>query len=282
MERQGNAALDIASEMMVVDRAPAAAAAPAPAAPAAPKLANPDAERSLLYRIGKELRPAFDVALAAQSRIGNAPVLDKAMMPWTAALEADWRTIAAEAKAVVRNLNAVPPLHDLSPDHRRIAEPDKWRSFFLWGYGYKSDENCARCPETAKILERIPDLNSAFFSILKPGAYIPRHSGVTKALVTCHLGLQTPKAGRCEMAVADQMVTWHEGQCLVFDDTYPHEVWNDTDELRVVLLIQFRRPVRQPGRFVRDLFIEAVRRSPFVQEARDNFHAWEQSRRNAG
>ncbi len=61
---------------------------------------------------------------------------------------------------------------------------------------------------------------------------------------------------------------------MVFDDTYPHEVWNNTDQTRVVLLVQFRRPLRWPGRLVGDFFIEAIRRSPFVQEARSNLAAW--------
>jgi beta-hydroxylase len=234
-------------------------------------------KRSLLYRFGKKSRPLIDRLLASHSEVGDPPVFDPAVFPWTDALSANWQAIAAEARMVVRDLNAVPPLHDLSPDHRRIAEPDKWRSFFLWGYGYRSEENCARCPETAKLLEQVPDLNSAFFSILKPGTHIPRHRGVSKALMTCHLGLVIPRSGRCEMAVDDAIVTWREGECLVFDDTYTHEVWNDTDEVRVVLLIQFRRPVRQPARVVRDIFVEAVRRSPFVQEARRSFDTWNQA-----
>ncbi|HTK35058.1 MAG TPA: aspartyl/asparaginyl beta-hydroxylase domain-containing protein [Caulobacteraceae bacterium] len=236
-------------------------------------------ERSLLYRFGENCRPAIDYILAAHSQVGDPPVFDPAQFPWTADLSAGWETIAAEAAHVVRDLGAVPPLYELSPDHRGIADPDRWRSFFLWGYGYRSDENCALCPETTRLLERVPELNSAFFSILKPHAHIPRHAGVTKAILTCHLGLQTPRAGRCEMAVDDTVVKWREGECLVFDDTYEHEVWNDTDEIRIVLLIQFRRPVRQPGRFVRDLFIEAVRRSPFVQEARQNFYSWDRNLR---
>lgn len=236
-------------------------------------------ERSLLYRFGSYCRPAIDRVLAAHSEVGDCAVFDAGRFAWTAALAANWQAIAAEARQVVRDLDVVPPLHDLSPDHRRIAEPDKWRSFFLWGYGYRSEENCAQCPETARLLEATPGLNSAFFSILKPGTHIPRHRGVTKAILTCHLGLQVPKSGRCEMQVGDSLVRWREGECLVFDDTYEHEVWNDTDTVRIVLLIQFKRPVRQPGKLLGELFLEGVRRSPFVQEARENFHAWERAMR---
>ena len=77
------------------------------------------------------------------------------------------------------------------------------------------------------------------------------------------------------MLVGDRFVRWTEGETLVFDDTHTHEVWNDTDRTRIVLLIQFERPLRQPGRMIAWLFLWLVRHSAFVKEARDNFASWE-------
>ena len=151
---------------------------------------------------------------------------------------------------------------------------DMWRSFFLHGYGYAIDENLARCPVTARVVAGIPGLNSAFFSILAPGTHIPAHRGVTKGLITCHLGLIVPRDCDVRMRVADRVVRWAEGETLVFDDTYDHEVWNDTSGTRVVLLVQFRRPLRQPGKGIADLFLAMIRRSAFVQEARANVASW--------
>ena len=79
------------------------------------------------------------------------------------------------------------------------------------------------------------------------------------------------------MQLEDQMLRWDEGRMLVFDDTYYHEVWNDTDEQRVILLIQFRRPTGPLGRLVGGLFLAAVRRSRFVQDARSNLGDWEKA-----
>ena len=160
-------------------------------------------------------------------------------------------------------------------DQRRIAD-DRWRSFFLWGFGYKVEANARRCPQTAEILSQMPDLVTAFFSILEPGVHIPRHRGVSKRIINFHLALKVPSGvGDCRIAVDDQIVRWQEGKCIVFDDTYFHEVWNDTQERRVVLLLQFKRPIRQPGKFLGDLFLALVRLSPYVQEARRNIAAWE-------
>ena len=158
-----------------------------------------------------------------------------------------------------------------------IAAIDMWRSFFLWGYGYAIEDNLAQCPRTAEIVARIPDLNSAFFSILAPGTHIPAHRGVTKGLITCHLGLIVPRDGDVRMRVDNRMVRWAEGETLVFDDTYDHEVWNDTADTRVVLLIKFERPLKRPGKWFADLFLGIVRRSAFVQEARDNIQTWNEA-----
>ena len=146
--------------------------------------------------------------------------------------------------------------------------------FFLVGYGYPIEENLARCPQTAAAIAQIPGLNSAFFSILAPGTHIPDHRGVTKGLITCHLGLVVPSDGDVRMRVHDRIVRWAEGETLVFDDTYRHEVWNETGGTRVVLLIQAERPLRQPGKWFADFFMGFVRRSAFVQEARENIHRW--------
>lgn len=233
-----------------------------------------DPDRPLIIRIGKHLRGTFDRLIASSSIVANDPVLDVRHFAWTAMLRDHWQAIRDEAVTVALHGQASPSLAAISPDHRAIAEVDKWRSFFLWGYGYPIDDNLARCPRTRDIVERIPGLNSAFFSILAPGTHIPEHRGVTKGLITCHLGLIVPRQGNLRMRVDDRVVRWAEGETLVFDDTYPHEVWNDTDETRVVLLVQFERPLRNPGKWIADLFLRIVRRSAFVQEARANIAQW--------
>lgn len=233
--------------------------------------------RPLIITVGKHLRGVFDKLIASSSLVSNDPVLDVRDFAWTQFLRENWQAIRDEAIAVALRGEASPSLATISPDHRSIAEVNKWRSFFIWGYGYRIEENANRCPRTSALVERIPGLNSAFFSILAPGTHIPEHRGVTKGLITCHLGLIVPKDGDVRMRVHDRIVRWAEGETLVFDDTYQHEVWNDTDGTRVVLLVQFERPLRNPGKWIADFFLGFVRRSAFVQEARDNIANWNQA-----
>ena len=231
---------------------------------------------SPIFRLGKKMRHRVSAVVARSSYVGDQPLYDPALFPWIAPLEAHAQEIKAELKAILDLRAAIPPLASISPDHRRIAPPGKWKSFFLHGYGYRVEENIRRCPVTAALVAKVPGLNSAFFSILEPGAHIPRHRGVTKAILTAHLGLKVPaNRAACRMQVANEIVQWTEGRTAVFDDTFHHEVWNDSDELRAILLIQFRRPVGWLGRLVGGAFLWGLRRSHFVQDARAQIGQWE-------
>jgi beta-hydroxylase len=229
-----------------------------------------------LFRWGKKIRHKVSAVVARSSLVGDQPTYDPDQFGWIADLEANSGEIRRELEAILAHREAIPPLASISPDHRKIAPPGKWKSFFLHGYGYKVEENCARCPVTTRLIERIPGLNSAFFSILEPGAHIPRHRGVTKAILTAHLGLIIPARRKaCRMQVVDEILHWQEGRALVFDDTFHHEVWNDSDALRAVLLIQFRRPVGLIGRLAGEAFLFGIRHSRFVQDARSEIGQWE-------
>ncbi len=237
---------------------------------------NGRAKRPLTIRVGKKLRNSINSICTSQSRIPVASILSEKLLPWTSMLGDQWHEIAHEAEQILKFREAIPPLKDISPDHARIAGDGNWRSFFLIGYGYEVAENCARAPLTAALVKQIPDLNSAFFSILAPGAKIPLHRGVTRGLVTCHLGLKVPEdAENCWMNVEDEKVYWENGKWIVFDDSYRHEVENNTEETRIILLIQVKRPMRALGTVLNNATLWGIRRSSFVQDARQNLSDWE-------
>lgn len=239
-------------------------------------LLDKDTSKPLVYRFLKRQRRFGNNLIARSSRISNAPVLDQNDFDWALALKPHWREIRDEALAIYRHRDAIPPLREVSPDHRRIMKDNSWRSFFLIGYGVRAEENIARAPRTAELVNRIPGLNSAFFSILAPGSLIRPHRGVTKAFITAHLGLKVPdERDKMWMRVDDHRIGWREGEWTVFDDTYEHEVRNDTQETRIVLLCQIERPLGFPGKQLAAALIAYVRRSHFVQEAKGNLENWE-------
>lgn len=239
-------------------------------------------KRGFVYRWLKGRRHRLNAWGAKYSRIPDDPVLDPAQFDWAAEIAEHWEDIREEALAVYRNLETIPPLRRISPDHRRIATDDAWRSFFLIGYGNKVPENIARAPRTYALIQRIPQLNSAFFSILAPGAHIVRHRGVTKGFFTAHLGLVVPdKWQHCTIEVDGQDLHWREGEWTVFDDTCEHEVWNRTDQPRIVLLCQVGRPLRWPASWVAKAFMLYIKHSPFVREAKKELRSWDDAFRQA-
>ena len=235
--------------------------------------------RDTVINWGLRLLPGFDNLLMRYAATEDHQVFPRELFPWLAILEEQWEVIRDEAQVVLADRMAVPSIREVSPDHDKIALDGKWRSFFLWGYGVKVEANCARCPQTAALLERIPNLLTAFYSVMLAGAQVPMHTGPTKAIVTAHLGLVVPtERDRCHMQVGDQDVVWEPGRTVIFDDMYPHAVWNDTSEDRIVLLLHLKRPLRWPGTWLRDAFFAALRASPFVKDGVRNLEKWEKAR----
>jgi len=145
------------------------------------------------------------------------------------------------------------------------------------------DDNCAQCPATAALLGRMPGLQNAFFSILAPRYHIPPHHGPSRALLRVHLGLKVPRdRDNCWIRVDDQILRWQDGRVMVFDDTYEHEVRNDTDDERVVLFLDFDRPMDLPGRIVDGALVRLMRATAYVRDPLRNLEAWRQERARVG
>jgi len=117
---------------------------------------------------------------------------------------------------------------------------DGWKVFGLYAFGKRVEANCALCPATTRLVESVPGMTTAGFSLMAPGTHIRPHEGYTTTVLRCHLGVVVPDG--CELRVGDETRAWKNGACMVFDDTFEHEAWNRSDSPRVVLLIDFTRP----------------------------------------
>ena len=134
---------------------------------------------------------------------------------------------------------------DRSEAYLGSNDTPEWRMFGLYLYGKRFERNCAACPETAAALARVPHLVKAGFSCLEAGCRLPRHAGADRTHYRAHLGLIVPP-GDCALRVNGEARSWEVGKMLMFDDTYPHDAWNDTPKHRVVLIADvawIRRPI---------------------------------------
>ncbi|WP_342641232.1 aspartyl/asparaginyl beta-hydroxylase domain-containing protein [Rhodoligotrophos ferricapiens] len=232
--------------------------------------------RRYVKQTGKRFIRGLADFLAQQSLVGDKPVMDSRDFPFLEKFTQNWETIRDEIAEVLKHREAVPTFQEVSPDQKRIAKGNNWRTFILFGFGEKLPKNCAKTPVTTRLLEQVPNLQTAWFSILAPGYHIPAHRGVSKGILRAHLGLIVPKdAERCRLRVADQICVWREGEIFVFDDTYEHEVWNDTEDERVILLFDFDRPMRFWGRLVNSSFVKLLKLTAYYQEPKKNMQSFE-------
>lgn len=182
---------------------------------------------------------------AAITRFGPATpaVWDPAVFPWTLEVEAAWPVIRAEVERLLEGDREIPDIEAVTGGIPQ-GNVGVWKSFVLMHHGNWMTWNCERCPDTTAVVRSIPGLTMAGFSVLHPGTHITEHRGPNKGALRYQLGVRVPgQDGDCRIRVGDEMIHWRDGESVVFDFTVPHEAWNDTDEIRVLLMLEFRTPL---------------------------------------
>jgi aspartate beta-hydroxylase len=177
---------------------------------------------------------------------------DREHFPWLTELEAAAPAIRAELQDLLAKGDEgfAPYVQYPSgyPESKwsELDHSERWSAYFLWRHGKRIDAHCDRCPETAAVLARLPLADhagrapTAFFSLLHPRTRIPPHTGVTNARTIVHLALIVPDG--CGFRVGGETRLWVEGEAFAFDDTIEHEAWNDSDQLRAVLILDVWNP----------------------------------------
>lgn len=232
--------------------------------------------RWAVKRVGKKLIYKLASLMESQSLVETTPIIPSEQFEFLDKFSENWEIIAKEARDILEFREAIPAFQEISRDQHKIAKGKNWRTFILFGFGEKLEKNVKMAPETTALLETVPNLQTAWYSILAPGYHIPAHTGVTKGILRVHLGLIIPKDyEKCKIRVGDQYRAWQEGKLFILDDTYNHEVWNDTDEERVILLFDFDRPMKWRGRMANKFSVAAMKMTAFYQEPKKNMESFE-------
>jgi aspartate beta-hydroxylase len=192
-----------------------------------------------------------------------APVFPRDALPFAAWYEAQTQVIVDELRGVLAGGDGISPFHyDVAEDHRHgLTTGGAWDAYFFYEDGAKRDAHHAACPQTSAILAQLPLDHvrdhgpEVCFSILRPGAHILPHRGVTNARAVLHLALDIPPDCALNL-VGVQAVPWRAGTCFAFDDTYEHEAWNRSAATRVILLADIWNPYLRPAE--RDALAELV------------------------
>jgi aspartyl/asparaginyl beta-hydroxylase (cupin superfamily) len=175
---------------------------------------------------------------------------DRAEFAWVPALEAATDAIRAEAAAVLADPTGVAPYVAAEADRpakaHSLLNDARWSAFHLFEGGQPVPARAARCPATMAALADLPLPRVAgrapmvLFSILAGGTHIQPHTGMLNTRLICHLPLIVP-AG-CRLRVGNHTRAVEPGKMLIFDDSIEHEAWNDSGDVRVILLFEIWRP----------------------------------------
>jgi ornithine lipid ester-linked acyl 2-hydroxylase len=232
---------------------------------------------ALTIAVGERLLAPIERFIGSRSLVGDTTFFPSDRFPWTRQIEENWAVIRQEAERLLEDRDELANFQDISKDQIEITDDDNWKTFFLYGYGFRAKLGIEMCPRTAELMQQIPGMTTAMFSILSPHKHILDHRGPYKGVLRYHLGLIVPKdSASCRIRVGEDIRHWDEGKSLIFDDTFNHEVWNDTDETRVVLFVDVLRPLPAPWSQINKAIVKAIGYSPFVLDARRNQQAWEQ------
>lgn len=227
------------------------------------------------YFLQKSLEKFFHKRFKSNSTIGDKPFFDKMLLRAAPDLEKNFKAIRDEAKQVLKRYDEITPFQMISPDQTHLSNDDRWKMFFLKAANIRFEKNLAMMPKTKALLERNPEICSAYLSVLGPRKYLPPHCGPWAGVLRAHLGLIIPDTDNCFIRVADQTYHWKNGEVVYFDDTYKHEAFNNTDKLRVVLFMDILRPMKFPYNLINKFLLFIARFLPFAKIPLKRHREWE-------
>lgn len=173
--------------------------------------------------------------------------------------------IKADLEYLLTHHEEIPALHEVHPRDLYV-HGRAWRTFLLKIFGHEIKDNTAAVPDTYEAISRIPGVHTALFSILHGYAEITPHRGSAAGVIRFHYPLIVPtEPEKCWIEIGGHHFHWEEGVPLVFDDTREHWVKNQTDQTRVVLIIDFDANMPFPVNLYTTLRYNLIRRSAEIK-----------------
>lgn len=130
------------------------------------------------------------------------------------------------------------------------SDSDGWKIFPFYAFGVWVHSNCELCPTITKFIKSLPGLKLATLSRLKGVTKLEEHEGWashSNYIIRCHYGLMVPD-NLCYIYVRDNITgisekKYHKKfEWIVFDDSKTHYAHNQSNEDRIVLILDITRP----------------------------------------
>jgi len=162
-------------------------------------------------------------------------VFPASSVPGLEKIKENYPVIRSEAKALLDGgFFQRPPSTD-EPGYNSF-ERVGWRAHPLKWYTKQCNPTAMKmCPATCAVVDSIPAIRSAMFTVLPPGVRLTPHHDPIASSLRYHFGLLTPNSDQCAMTLDGVEYPWFDGEGLLFDQTYLHSIFNRTDIVRVIL-----------------------------------------------
>jgi beta-hydroxylase len=230
--------------------------------------------RQYLRKCWPMFAPFNCLLYASTERRARHPIMDLSEFPELGLLRDNWQTIRDEALALYESERLDATGSPQSQGYFDIGFHTffkyGWRKFYLKWYGYTHHSAIASCPETVRLLERIPAVHGAMFTLLPPGSKLTRHSDPFACSLRYHLGLATPNSPDCWIEIDNLRYHWRDGEALLFDETYVHHAKNESDRYRLILMCDVERPMNPFGRAVNAIYRQIMRLTVVPNDADDH------------
>lgn len=179
----------------------------------------------------------------AFSGVKNTAYLKTEDFPELDVLQKNWQIIRDEALNLhsAERISASKDLDDLGFNSFFRTG---WKRFYLKWYGSSLPSAEALCPKTVALINAIPNVKGAMFTMLPPGARLGAHRDPYAGSLRYHLGLSTPESPDCFINVDGTDYAWKDGEAVMFDETFIHYAENKTDKNRIILFVDIKRPTR--------------------------------------
>ncbi len=195
---------------------------------------------SLIRRFGGDLPTRW-----SPSRIPWSPVIEKAYPEIRSELES---YLARTAMPQTAELSGLDPETE---EGRNAAPADRgiWRSLMLNSHGEIIEENAQHFPATMAAIGAAKGATSIGFSALDANSHIASHVDPNDGALRYAMPILTPgPPASSRLRIGSELVSFEAGHPVIFDISVSHEVWNDSDEPRVLLMIETQLPLRAPIR----------------------------------
>lgn len=114
-----------------------------------------------------------------------------------------------------------------------------WSGIALWWKFKEWPSSTRRCPITTELIRHGPDHRASGWLVLDPHSRTPEHDHKDWGhKIICHLPTQLP-VGDSGFVVEGKTYHWKMGEFFAFDARKKHYGYNNTDEKRVIFVIDF-------------------------------------------